>query len=201
MTREALLLSALSCVLLSAGCGSPSAANIQLRKDKQQLEGQIAELQKLREADRARIAALEKQAGTVAMLPQTQLDRLFTVHGMEVGRLSGIADFDHDKPGPDGLRIYLAPHDESGAVIKATGKLVIEAFDLASPEPRRIGRWEFDAAAMKAAWRGLGPMQNFVFDCPWQTRGPPEKLTYKVVFTDELTGRSFEAVGQAAQER
>src|SRR5882672_9010962 len=88
-----LVIRILSLVILAAalaavgGCYHPSEANIQLRKDKQQLQEQVAELQQQRDAALARIAGLEKEKGTLPTLPQDRLDKLVTVHGIKLGRL------------------------------------------------------------------------------------------------------------------
>src|SRR3982751_5614518 len=62
----------------SAGCYHPSEANIQLRKDRQQLQEQVANFQQQLQAAQARIAGLESQHGTLPSLPQERLDRMVT---------------------------------------------------------------------------------------------------------------------------
>ena len=56
--------------LAVAGCLHPSEANIQLRKDKQQLQEQVANLQQQLSAANARINGMEEQRGTLPTLPQ-----------------------------------------------------------------------------------------------------------------------------------
>src|SRR2546421_10774176 len=75
--------------LAVAGCSHPSEANIQLRKDKQQLESQVGEVQQQLAAAQARLAGLENEKGTLPTLPQERLDKLITVHGIKLGRLTG----------------------------------------------------------------------------------------------------------------
>jgi len=179
---------------LLTGCVRPNAVTIQLRKDKQELQGRLAETSKLREADRARIADLEKSVGTLPTLPQDRLDRMFTVHGIELSRLTGGADLDESAAGDEGMRVYLSPVDETGDPMKATGSVLVEAFDLASDRDNRIGRWEFGPTAMKETWRGLGPLHAFVLVCPWQGAVRHAEVTVKVAFRDELTGWTFTAL-------
>ena len=176
------------------GCGQPDKTNIQLRKDKQQLETQITQLQQDLQAANARIAGMEKDKGTLPTLPQERLDRLFTVHGIKLGRLTG-GDPSNVRNDPDeGLKIYLAPVDGAGEALKATGTVTIEAFDLALIGDNRVGQWTFDAIALKPHWRSLGAFRTFVLECPWQK--PPEhpKLAVKVTFKDELTGRVYDQI-------
>jgi hypothetical protein len=177
--------------LLIAGCG-PDKTNVQLRKDKQQLQSQIADLQQQLQADRARIAGLEKQVGSVPTLPQDRLDKLVTVHGIKLGRLTG-GDPANGVDAPDeGLRIYLTPIDETAEALKATGAVEVEAFDLGLPGDNRIGRWTFDSATLKSRWRSLGMLRSFVLECPWQKPPQHPKLAVKVTFRDELTGRIYD---------
>ena len=180
------------------GCGAPDKVNIQLRKDNQQLQTQVAELKAQHDADRARIEALERSSGTIPTLPQQRIDRLFSVHGITLGRLSGATDLDPRREGDEGLKIYLSPVDETGGVIKATGQVVVEAFELGSSadaNPRRGGRWEVTPEQLKGTWRELGPLQEFVITLTWQSPPPPDLLV-RVHFTDELTGRQYSAVKQ-----
>lgn len=180
------------------GCGAPDSVNIQLRKDNQQLQTQLAELKAQHDADRARISAFERSSGTLPTLPQHRLDRLFSVHGITLGRLSGPTDLDPARDGDEGLKVYLSPVDETGGILKATGHVLIEAFELGSEshaQPRRGGRWEIPADRLKNTWRELGPLQAFVITVTWQSP-PPTDLLMRVHFTDELTGRQYTAVKQ-----
>src|SRR4051812_32968385 len=100
------------CLAPLAGCtGKPNQANIQLRKDVQSLHAQVDTLQRERDAARAEAAGLRSQQPTVASLAPDRLAKLFTTHGIQLGKLTGGADFDPDKPGDDGLKVYLTPVD------------------------------------------------------------------------------------------
>src|SRR5688572_14588101 len=102
-------LAALGLAAVVSGCTKPSAANIQVRKENQDLRDRIASLEKAREADAATIRSLESRIGTVPTLPKERLDRLFTVHGLNLGRLTGGMDADAAKPGDEGIKVYAAP--------------------------------------------------------------------------------------------
>jgi hypothetical protein len=180
--------------LLLGGCAAPDRANIQLRKDKQELSDQIGALQRQLQASQAEIAGLRQGTGAAPTLPGDRLRRLFTVHRVEVGRFSGGADLDPRKAGDEGVKVYLTPLDEAGDPIKATGNAVIEVFDLARKTDNRIGRCEFGSDKLKQMWRGLGPLQAFVLVCPWQTPPLGREVAIHVSFTDELTGRLFSEV-------
>jgi hypothetical protein len=179
-------------LLFVAGCGSPSAANIELRKQNQDLQDKITTLTRAREADAATISALQQKVGTLPTLPQDRLEKLFTTHGLKLGRLTGGADLDRSKPGDEGVKVYADPTDDDGDPIKAAGSFVIEAFDLAA-NPPELGKWTFDTAATRKLWVGSFLAHEYVLTCSWQKPPQHEELTVKVTFKDELTNREFHA--------
>lgn len=183
---------AMAIALLCTSCSTPNTANIELRKEKQNLEDKIAELNRVHDADQATIQSLQNRIGTLPTLPQNRLDQLFTVHGLELGRLTGGVDLDPAKPGDEGIRIYATPTDDDGEPIKAAGSFVVEAFDLAAKSPE-IGKWTFDLATTRKIWLGNFLAHNFVLTCPWQQIPQHQELTIKVTFLDQLTQRQFHA--------
>jgi hypothetical protein len=179
--------------LLLAGCGSPSAANIQLRKENQKLNDEIARLARQHDGDVATIRAYESNRPTVPTLPEDRLARLFTAHGLWFARLTGGENWD-GKPGDDGLKIGIVPIDQWGDAIKAAGAFKIEAFDLDEPTHPLIGTWQFSQEQSAKVFYNRLTLYTYVFRCPWQTVPRHEHLTVKVTFDDELTSREF--VGQ-----
>jgi hypothetical protein len=172
------------------GCGSPNTASVAVRKENQSLKDEIATLKRAREADAATIRSLESHATTVPSLPAAQLQDLFTTHGLTLGRLTGGADLDRDKPGDEGVKIYATPTDDEGQPFKAAGSFTVEAFDLLLKEPQ-IGKWTFDTKTAREAWLGSVLVRAYVLTCPWQTAPQHAELTVKITFRDELTGREF----------
>jgi len=173
----------------TAGCKGPSAANIELRKENQQLRAKVDDLNRRHEADVAQIRGIQSASGSVIpTLSPARLDQLFTVHGVQLGRLTGV--------NPEGeLKVYATPTDESGQPIKAAGSFVVDAFDLARSDHPRIGHWEFPLEAAKKNWVGQALLHCYVLPLPWQrSDSVPEhpQLTVRIVFTDALTGRVFD---------
>src|SRR5258706_691865 len=150
----------------SISCGSPNTASIVVRKQNQELQDQIASLTRAREADAATIRGLQERIGTVPTLSQERLEKLFTTHGIKLGRLTGGADLDLNKPGDEGIKVYVTPFDDDGEPLKAAGSFVIEAFDLAAKTPE-IGKWTFDLDAARKAWNGAVLSHQYVLTCPW----------------------------------
>ena len=197
LSHSSLVIRHSSLVILAAlaalsGCYHPSEANIQLRKDKQQLQEQNVNLRQQLLAANARVQGFETQRGSLPTLPQERLDKLVTVQGIKLGRLTG-GDPSNGHAGVDeGLKIYLTPVDETGEALKDTGIVEIDAFDLELSGDNRIGHWTYDPEALKPRWRSLGMLRAFVLECPWQKPPQHSKLTVKVTFRDELTGRVYE---------
>jgi outer membrane murein-binding lipoprotein Lpp len=181
----------LSCLL--AGCiGKPNRANIDLRKQNQDLQNQIATLQRERDAAKAEIAGLKARSTTVPALPPDRLAKLFTTTGIELGRLTGGADLDPDMPGDEGLKVYVTPLDNHGQKFKAAGSIVVEAYDLAAePSASRVGRWEFGVENAAKYWSGALLRYEYVLPCPFAKPPVHPDITIKVMFSDELTSRTF----------
>ena len=185
-----------SCLFLFTllpGCGSPSKANIELRKQNQQLQEQLKQARQFGEADQRVIAGLRDRQGTVPTLPTTRLADLFTTHGLEFTRLTGGADLDPSKSGDEGLAIYVVPVDQSSQMLKAAGSFDVEAFDLANPADPLVGRWHFNLQQSRDAWNGLSLVYCYALICPWQKIPKHDDVTIKVTFFDELTQTPFTA--------
>jgi hypothetical protein len=175
-----------------AGCSSrPNASNIVLRKENQGLTEQVADLQRHNAGLEAQLTAA--QAGkTTPQLPEARLEKLFTVHGLQFGRLTGGYSPDPSRP-DEMLKVYVVPTDETGQGIKAAGTFKVELFDLAEPDTH-LGEWDFSVEQARADWYDqsfIYTLYTYVLSCPWQTPPRHDKLTMRVTFTDELTGRVF----------
>jgi hypothetical protein len=196
MTRHAaakLLLIACAAPLLG-GCflvKKPNKANIELRKQNQEQQTRIEDLERQHEADAARIHGFEKKVGTLPTLPQDRLDKLFTTHDLKLGKLTGGADLDPSKPGQEGLKVHATPIDQSGDPLKAAGSFTVEAVDVSGAQPALVGKWTFDAGAAGQAWTSVLNRYEYVLTCPWQAPPAGSSLHLSVTFVDELTQGSF----------
>jgi hypothetical protein len=178
-------------LLTLPGCGTPNQANIALRKDNQQLQIQIDQLQKQHEMDLNQISGLQARMPTEPTLPPEELAKLVTTHGVRLGKLTGGENTSPDTPGDKGIKVYVIPYDDTSQEIKAAGTITVEMFDLAAKEPR-LGKWHFDLDQAKQNWYG-----QFLIDyyyamfLPWQTVPQHADVTVKVTFVDELTKLPF----------
>jgi hypothetical protein len=178
---------------LLIGCARPNQANIELRKQNQSLQKQLADTQVQLQLQGNALRACQASKPTVATLPPDRLDKLFTTHGINFGKLTGPTD----PTNPDekqGFVVYVYPVDQSNQRLKAAGSFVVEAFDLAAKGNPRLGRWTFSRDEAAKLWAGF-----FVFDyyyvlkCPWQELPGHSELLIRVAFTDELTQLTFTA--------
>ena len=195
LTRGRLLICVYLCssvvLVLASGCSAPNKANIELRKQNQDLRAEVEVLKRQHEADAASIAALQRdQSSNAAQLAPAQLDRLVTVAGLRLGNLTGGYETDAARPGDDAIRVQAVPIDADGDPIKASGAFVIEAFDL-SGDAKLLGRWGFDVSQSRQQWRGAGILYCYLFTLPLSQPPASPQVTLKVTFTDELTGRQF----------
>ncbi|MGB7156918.1 MAG: hypothetical protein WBD40_02560 [Tepidisphaeraceae bacterium] len=176
-----------------AGCRSPSKANIELRKQNAALRDDVASLKLAHEDDLAAIKQLESRATTVPVLPHERLSTLFTAHGLKLGKLTGGWDADRETPGDEGLQIFVVPTDQDGDELKAAGSFVVEAFDLTKSGETRLGRWEVSSEQAAKKWLGNALQYGYIIELPWQEAPTGDEVTVRVTFTDELTGRAFDA--------
>lgn len=187
------LVTLFAAVPLLSGCGGPNAANIALRKENQSLKDQVAKLELQHKADMASLAVAAGQEGTTrpALLDLSRLPDLFTVVDLEMGRLTSL---NTDYNGKVGLKVQVAPRDDTGDKLKASGRFVIEATDPSqSPEPL-LGRWEFGPQDLKHLWYSSMFVYSYVLQCPWDKVPTAERIRVKVHYTDLLTGRALEPV-------
>jgi hypothetical protein len=172
---------------LLGGCGSPSAANIALRKQADDLRNQIASLKSQHQEDLQQIAAAQAREHLTNVLPYSEIEKLNVPISLRVGRLTGGSDLDSGRNYDLGLKVYVAPLDKQGDPVKAAGTFVVEAFDLQRPGDQRIGQWTFDLQQTRNDWYSGLMLYTYVLPCPWQVTPTHDKITIVVRFTDELS--------------
>ncbi len=180
-------------MMLFIGCSRPNVASIKVRKDNQKLQEDVTNLQRELEGSKASIRALESRATTVPVLPGAQLDQLFTTHELKFGRGTGPSDLDGLQAGDEGLKVQVAPIDQTGQAIKAAGSFKIDAFDLAQADHPQIGHWEFTSEEAGKNFYSMLTLYTYVLPLPWQQLPKHKDITLRVTFNDRLTHRTFAA--------
>jgi hypothetical protein len=185
----------LSVLAAGAGCTGPSKGNIDLRKQNQQLQTEIDQLKRQRQGDLDRIRGLE-QSTAVKTLPQVQLDRLYTAHGLSFGKLTGGYRNDPASLTDDGITVHVVPTDQEGETLKAAGSFDISVFDLAIPEHPLVARRHVSLDEARKNWYGQALLFNYVLKVPFEKRPEHGELLVRVEFADALTGRKITAERQ-----
>lgn len=198
------LMTVIAGVAALTGCG-PDLNGVlnKLREENISQGKQIADLKTdvaLRDAKLKDLQAeAEAKTPPVQRLPEDRLKAMFTASKIEIRKQTDVWDFGSStddanaKPHLKGFRVFVRVTADDGTVIPATGEIVIEAFSLpkAPADPVRIGTWEFSADAMKKRWYDTLGLKQFAFDCPWEKKPASGPMSFRVTFTDALTGRTF----------
>ena len=193
---------AIAAVLTSAAAGGCNGNKASLEDTArltriQELEDQLAE--KLRLLAR-KDEQLREQAKIVQQLRHLDgdrgLDALIHVDRIEIERFSG--GFDDNGDGIDeGVRIHIRLFDQHGETMRATGSVQVKLLDVAAPSGQRdMGRMELTPQQLNALWFGRFLTKHYTVKVPWPagvSSPPHEQITVNVVFTDLLSGRSFDA--------
>jgi len=191
-----------SLVIASAvltACGpNYSAVNNRLRAENMAKDKEISSLNDQVATQDATIksqqAVLDKQSPPLQTLPSDRLADMFTVAKVEILPATDSSDLLEGDNKLKGFRVYFRTLTQDRMVYPSTGTLTIEAFELppAPTPPVRLGTWTFSPADMKKNWYdGLG-LRHFAFNCPWSALPGHADVTFKVTFTDALTGVTFE---------
>jgi hypothetical protein len=86
--------------------------------------------------------------------------------------------------------VYLKPIDAEGDVIKATGEIEVQLWDLAgTPDELLVGQYLLDAVHARRLWYGRFLTKHYTIHCPWRDQPPPhDEVTVRVLFTDYVSG-------------
>jgi len=158
-----------------------------LRKEKTQLTRQI-------EQSRAENEQLKKQLQVLADLPpEVKLENLYDLQKIKITRYTNL--YDKDKDGrKETLIVYIQPIDENGDIIKATGAVDVQLWDLNKENGQALlGQWHVEPGQLKKLWFATFITINYrlTFDTADKIDRFEEPLTVKVTFTDYLTGKVF----------
>jgi len=195
MRRLSLLLAALCLPAVLGGCTMVDKAELQqLRADRKAALNKADALAERNKAVQAELDVRDKQIRMLQALGPKRMKMLFPVVRIELGRYSGGVDLDN-KPGDDGIRVYLRPIDADGSVIKAAGDVKIQLFDLAAkPKQNLIGAYEWKVDKIGGHWASGFLSYHYSLTCPWKSAPPKHnEITIRLEFTDYLTGRTFSA--------
>lgn len=180
--------------LLLGGC--PRSNDPFLREQIQELTDQNSQLTEMVDESRAENQQLKKQVQVLTGLPEeVKAENLYTIDKVKIHKYTGL--YDDDKDGKiDMLIVCLQPIDDEGDVVKATGVVDIQLWDLNKTDGEAmLGKWHVEPEELKERWVALLVI-NFRLKFDISNIIDPETpleepLTVKVTFTDYLTGKVF----------
>ena len=181
--------------MLGSGCNNPGE-RARLVKDNENLRRRSEGLERTIAQRDATVARLHQQIRNLQAFPPDQPADLFTPVKIEIVSRSGGADYD-DRPGDDGVTVYLQPIDADGDAVKVPGRITVQLLDNANLDaPRVIKVYRFsDPFNLRRLWFGKLGSDHYSLKCPFP-RGTriPRQVLVNVEFVDYLTGRTLTAV-------
>lgn len=182
-----------SLLAVAAGCDSadrpdPLKEQINsLKQEKTQLTRQIKQSGLENEK-------LKKQIQVLSGLPADA--KLENFYNLQRVKISGYTDFyDKDKDGrKEKLIVYIQPIDQDGDVVKATGSVEVQLWNLNRPNGNALlGQWRVEPDELRKLWFATLITINYrlTFDVADKIEKLEEPLTVKLTFTDHLSGKVF----------
>jgi len=189
------LLSFIFCLCVVAGCENANSIRTPLVEQIGNLTEQNKQLENQLEQIRAENKQLTKQIHVLSGLPEeVKGENLYRLQKIEIGKYTGFFDKDDDGK-KEKLIVYIKPIDEEGDIIKATGTVDVQLWDLDSSEADQalIGQWHVEPDELKKLWFATIVTINYrlTFGIADKVKSFDEPLTVKVTFTDYLSGKVF----------
>jgi len=189
------LLSSVFCLCVVAGCENANSIKTPLVEQIGNLTEQKTQLENQLEQSRTENKQLTKQMHVLAGLPeQVKGENLYRLGKIVIGRYTGFFDKDNDGE-KEKLIVYIQPIDAEGDIIKATGAVDVQLWDLDSSEADQalLGQWHVEPGELKKLWFATLVTINYrlTFGIADKVKSFDEPLTVKVTFTDYLSGKVF----------
>ncbi len=189
-------LSSVLCLLsFIGGCENASSIRTPLVEQIGKLTEQKKLLDNQLEQSKTENEQLKKQMHVLSSLPEhLKGENLYSLQTIEIGKYTGFFDKDDDGT-KEKLIVYIQPIDEEGDIIKATGTVDVQLWNLDSPEVNQamLGQWHVEPGELKKLWFATLVTINYrlTFDIADKVKSFDEPLTVKVTFTDYLSGKVF----------
>ena len=160
----------------------------QLKQEKTELTRQIERSENENEQQQEQILVLS------GLPEEAKAENLYRLQRIKVTRYTNF--YDKDKDGEkEKLIVYIQPLDEEGDIVKATGAVDVQLWDLNSSQANQalLGQWHITPGQLKKLWFATVITINYrlTFDVADKIENIQEPLTIKVTFTDYLTGKVF----------
>lgn len=187
---------AVAVVSMGLACDGPTKGDQRITQNQELRDKVEGQARLLVEKDEQLASQAKRIQELQGLSEQRRLDALVHVDKIEIERLSGGYDDDHDGV-DEGVVVYVRLLDSEGDTIKAAGGVRVRVLDLAKPEGSQLtGEAVLDAAALRPMWYGHFLTSHYTVKVPWANgakQSEHKSLTVHVAFTDLLSGRVFEA--------
>ncbi len=182
------------CLLILVGGCENGNKKSPLVEQIQQLKQEKTELTRQIERSENENEQLQKQILVLSGLPEeAKAENLYRLHRIKIGGYTGF--YDKDKDGQyEKLIVYIQPIDGEGDIVKATGAVDVQLWDLNKEANQALlGQWHITPGELKKLWFATMITINYrlTFDIADTVENMEEPLTVKVTFTDYLTGKVF----------
>ncbi len=177
------------CLLaIAAGCES------NLAKEVKTLKLENAELKSQIEQSKSETEQLKNQVHVLSKLPpEVRLEDLYNLQKIKITRYTNL--YDKNKDGKkEKLLVYIQPIDEQRDIVKATGAVDVELWNLNKEDGEaKLGSWHIPPEELKALWCATFITINYrlPFDVGDKITGKEKELVVKVTFTDYPSGKVF----------
>ena len=180
------------------GCANKDAQLAEAQTQNLQLRQQLRQSQQTAETQQDTIDRQAEQITNLSELGPQRLDMLFKVQRIKLGRYSGGTNLD-EKPGDDGVRVYIIPQDDADRTVTAAGSIEVNVFDLVEKSEPLLMSYSFSPEKAKQYWHAGGLANHYNITCPWKDSLPSgNEITIRVKFVDYLTGQTHTATKQCA---
>lgn len=180
-------------LVIAAGCENGNSREF-LKEKIKTLRQEKAELKSQVEQSESEIEQLKGQVQVLSDLPaEVRLEDLYDLQKVKITRYTNL--YDKDKDGKkEKLIVYIQPIDEEGDIVKATGAVDVQLWDLNKEDGQALlGQWQVTPSELKKVWFATLITINYrlIFDVADKITGDEEALVVKVTFTDYITGKVF----------
>jgi hypothetical protein len=159
-----------------------------LKEEKAELKNQI-------EQSKSENEQLKNQVRVLSELPsEVRLEDLYDLQKITITRYTNIYEKDEDGKKEE-LLVYIQPIDEQDDIVKATGTVDVELWDLNREQSHALlGRWNVSPDQLKKLWCATLITINYrlPFDVSGKLTGDEKELVVKVTFTDYPSGKVFQ---------
>jgi len=189
------LLFSVFCLCVVTGCENANSIRTPLVEQIENLTEQKKQLENQLEQSNFENEQLKKQMHVLSGLPeQVKGENLYHLQKIRIGKYTGFFDKDDDGT-KEKLIVYIQTLDEEGDIIKATGAVDVQLWNLNSSEANKalLGQWRVEPDELKKLWFATLVKINYrlTFDIADKVKSFDEPLTVKVTFTDYLSGKVF----------